>query len=231
MHTTNHMNTLNWHYLLSEEKKLLYFQKIFTILENKRKKGVIIYPQQKNIFNAFRLTTFASIKVVIIGQDPYSHPNQAHGLAFSVLPNIVPLPPSLKNIYTELITDIPTIVMPKHGCLNSWAKRGVLLLNSILTVEQGKSCSHANIGWEKFTDKIIHIINIYKKNIIFLLWGRYAQNKGNIINHNKHYILEASHPSPMSVQKGFIGCHHFSKTNAILAQKNIKTINWQPKII
>lgn len=225
------MKKLNWSSFLSEEKKLLYFQKILTILHDKRKKGIFIYPRQKDIFNAFRFTSFESVKVVIIGQDPYYNPNQAHGLAFSVLPNIIPIPPSLHNIYTELITDIPKIIMPKHGCLQSWAKEGVLLLNSILTVEHGKSGSHANIGWEKFTDKVIHILNVYRKNIIFLLWGRYAQNKGNIIDHKKHHILETSHPSPISARYGFIGCRHFSQSNKLLIQKNIKTINWQPKII
>lgn len=225
------MNKLNWNYLLSEEKKLSYFQNILTILKNKRKQGITIYPKQKDIFNAFRFTTFESIKVVIIGQDPYHGANQAHGLAFSVPPNIVALPPSLNNIYIELATDIPKIIIPKHGCLQSWAMEGVLLLNSILTVEESKSGSHANIGWEKFTNKIIHIINIYKKNIVFLLWGRYAQNKGNIIDHKKHYILETSHPSPISAQYGFIGCRHFSKTNTFLIQEKMTTINWQPEII
>lgn len=225
------MNKLNWSNLLSEEKTLLYFQKILTTLHEKRKKGIIIYPKKKDIFNVFRFTTFESVKVVIIGQDPYHNPEQAHGLAFSVLPKITVLPPSLINIYKELSTDIPKITIPKHGYLKNWATEGVLLLNSILTVEHGKSRSHANIGWEKFTDKVIHTINIYKKNIIFLLWGRYAQNKGNIIDHKKHYILETSHPSPFSAQHGFIGCHHFSKTNIFLKKQNTKTINWQPKIM
>lgn len=225
------MKKLNWSNFLSQEKKSLYFQKILTTLNNKRKKRIIIYPKQKDIFNVFRFTDFESVKVVIIGQDPYHGPNQAHGLAFSVLPNITSLPPSLKNIYTELKSNIPNIVIPKHGYLKSWATEGVLLLNSILTVEQGKSCSHANIGWEIFTDKIIHILNIHRKNIIFLLWGRYAQNKGNIINYKKHYILTTSHPSPISAQHGFLGCRHFSKTNIFLTKKKIKTINWQPKII
>lgn len=221
------MKQLDWHFFLSKEKKLSYFQNILIYLHNKRKKGIVIYPKKKDIFNAFRITHFHSVKVVIIGQDPYHGPNQAHGLAFSVPPNILSLPPSLNNIYTELASDIPEIIIPKHGCLIHWAMEGVLLLNSILTVEQGKSCSHANIGWEKFTNQVIHILNIYRENIIFLLWGRYAQNKGNIINNKKHYILETSHPSPKSAKYGFIGCRHFSKTNKFLIQKNIKTINWQ----
>lgn len=224
------MKKLNWHSLLSEEKKSFYFKKIFTTLHDKNKKGIIIYPKKKDIFNAFRVTTFESTKVVIIGQDPYHGPNQAHGLAFSTPPKTLPLPPSLNNIYTELTSDIPDIVTPKHGCLLSWATEGVLLLNSILTVEQGKSRSHANIGWEKFTDKIIQILNIYKKNIVFLLWGRYAQNKGNFINDKKHHILTTSHPSPMSAQYGFMGCRHFSKTNRFLIQKNIQPVNWHINI-
>lgn len=221
------MKTLNWSVLLSKEKQLHYFQNIFIILQNKIKKGVVIYPNKKDIFNAFRFTTFTSVKVVIIGQDPYHNPNQAHGLAFSVLPKTIPIPPSLNNIYTELTSDIPKIITPKHGCLIDWATEGVLLLNSILTVEQGKSFSHANIGWEKFTDTVIHTLNIYKTNMIFLLWGRYAQNKGNLINHQKHHILETSHPSPMSARYGFIGCRHFSKTNTLLMQHNLQPINWQ----
>lgn len=225
------MKKLNWSALLSEEKKLSYFQRILYILHQKKTQGIVIYPKTKDIFNAFRFTTFNSVKVVIIGQDPYHSPNQAHGLAFSVLPNICNLPPSLKNIYKELNLDISEFTIPKHGYLKSWATEGVLLLNSILTVEKGKSCSHQNIGWEIFTNKVIHILNIYKKNVIFLLWGRYAQNKGNIINIKKHYVLETSHPSPISAQYGFIGCRHFSKTNQILIQNNKKIINWQPKII
>lgn len=224
------MHNLTWSSFLSEEKKSLYFQKILNTLHNKRKKGIIIYPKQKDVFNAFRFTKFESVKTVIIGQDPYHGANQAHGLAFSILPNITPLPPSLNNIYKELKSDIPEIITPKHGYLKSWATEGVLLLNSILTVEKGKSCSHIHIGWEKFTNKVIHILSTYKKNIVFLLWGRFAQNKGNIINYKKHHILETSHPSPMSAKYGFIGCHHFSKTNSFLRENNKTPINWQPKI-
>lgn len=223
------MKKLTWRSFLSEEKKLSYFQKILTILHKKRKKGIIIHPKKEDIFNAFRFTEFESVKVVIIGQDPYHGPNQAHGLAFSIPPHITPLPPSLNNIYKELISDISDIKKPKNGYLKSWSEEGVLLLNSILTVEQGKSRSHTNIGWEIFTNKVIHILNIYKKNIVFLLWGRYAQKKGEIINHKKHHILETSHPSPMSVKYGFFGCRHFSKTNFILKQHNKTPINWQPK--
>jgi len=221
---------LNWRFLLSKEKTLPYFQNILFAIEKRKKKGITIYPKKKDVFNAFRFTSFESIKVVIIGQDPYHGSNQAHGFAFSVLPGVLP-PPSLRNIYKELASDMPDFVIPEHGCLESWAQEGVLLLNSILTVEEGRSCSHANIGWERFTDKIISILNTHKEKVIFLLWGKYAQNKGNIINHKKHYIFTASHPSPISAQRGFLGCHHFSKVNILLAQQNKQIINWQPKII
>ncbi|WP_159715140.1 uracil-DNA glycosylase [Blochmannia endosymbiont of Camponotus nipponensis] len=220
---------LTWQYFLSKEKKLSYFKNILFIVEERKKKGIIVYPQKKDIFNVFRFTSFKSVKVVIIGQDPYHGPGQAHGLAFSVLPG-VSLPPTLRNIYKELRSDIPNFTTPNHGFLKSWAQEGVLLLNSILTVEAGKSCSHANIGWELFTDKTIHTLNLYKEKIIFMLWGRYAQKKGNIINRKKHHILSTSHPSPMSAQHGFLGCRHFSKANMFLLQQNKQTINWQPKI-
>lgn len=220
------MQTLNWKLLLSKEKNKPYFKKIINILHQKRKLGTIIYPKPNNIFNVFRITEFASIKVIIIGQDPYHGPNQAHGFAFSV-PIGIKLPPSLHNIYKELKSDIPGFIIPKHGCLLSWAQKGVFLLNSILTVEQGKSGSHANIGWEQFTDTVIHMISDHQKNLVFLLWGNYAQKKSILIDNKKHYILTTSHPSPISAQYGFLGCQHFSKTNAFLMQHNKKTINWQ----
>ncbi|WHL25156.1 MAG: uracil-DNA glycosylase [Candidatus Blochmannia vicinus] len=224
------MKELTWRYFLSEEKKLSYFKNILSSLEEQKRKGIVCYPKQKDIFNAFRFTSFESVKVVIIGQDPYHGPNQAHGLAFSVLPGVL-IPPSLRNIYKELVSDIPNFVIPSHGCLKSWAKEGVLLLNSILTVEAGKSNSHANIGWELFTDKVIRILNIYKEKIIFMLWGRYAQKKGNIISQKKHHILIASHPSPISAQYGFLGCRHFSRANMFLMQQDKQMIDWQPKIV
>ncbi|URJ33190.1 uracil-DNA glycosylase [Candidatus Blochmannia vicinus] len=223
------MKELSWRYFLSEEKKLSYFNNILSYLEEQKKKGIVYYPKQKDIFNAFRFTSFESVKVVIIGQDPYHGPNQAHGLAFSVLPGVL-IPPSLKNIYKELVSDIPNFIIPNHGFLKSWTKEGVLLLNSILTVEAGKSHSHAHIGWELFTNKVIHILNVYKEKIIFMLWGRYAQRKGNMISQKKHHILTASHPSPISAQYGFLGCRHFSKANMFLMQEDKQVIDWQPKI-
>lgn len=220
------MSELTWKFFLSKEKQYPYFKKILHILQQEKKSGKIIYPKSNDVFNAFRFTTFESVKVVIIGQDPYHGPNQAHGLAFSVPFGNEP-PPSLKNIYKELQSDIPGFIIPKHGCLQSWTQEGVLLLNSILTVEKGKSCSHANIGWEQFTDKVIHILNMYKNNLIFLLWGNYAKKKGSFIDRRKHYILTSSHPSPMSVNNGFLGCQHFSKTNTFLIQHNKQIINWK----
>ncbi|AKC60104.1 uracil-DNA glycosylase [Blochmannia endosymbiont of Polyrhachis (Hedomyrma) turneri] len=224
------MKLLTWKSVLSSEKSKLYFKNIFNYINQRKSQGIIIYPEQRYIFHALKLTPFQKVKVVIIGQDPYHQPNQAHGLAFSVQPGIT-IPPSLMNIYKELSSDISTFVIPKHGCLESWAKEGVLLLNSILTVEAGKTCSHANIGWEQFTDKIIDVLNTKKNKLIFLLWGKYAQKKGNIINNKNHYILKTSHPSPLSAQFSFFGCKHFSKTNYLLTINNQNKINWQPRLL
>lgn len=220
------MQKLNWKSLLSQEKNLPYFRNILNILHQKRKLGIIIYPKKNDIFNVFRFTEFESIKVIIIGQDPYHGPNQAHGFAFSV-PYGVKIPPSLKNIYIELASNISNFIIPKHGCLKSWAREGVFLLNTILTVEEGKSYSHSNLGWEIFTNKVIRILNDYKTNLIFLLWGNHAKKKSVFINHKKHYILTTSHPSPMSAKNGFLGCQHFSKVNAFLIKHNKTIINWQ----
>lgn len=220
------MPKLTWKSLLSQETNLPYFKNILNILHQKRKRGITIYPKQNDIFSAFRFTSFESIKVVIIGQDPYPAPNLAHGLAFSV-PMGIKTPPSLNNIYKELQSDIPNFIIPKHGCLYAWTKEGIFLLNSILTVEQRKSGSHISLGWEKFTDKVIYILNKYRENLIFLLWGNYAQKKSIFIDHKKHLILTTSHPSPISAQYGFFGCKHFSKTNNFLIQHNKKIINWQ----
>uniref|UniRef100_UPI003F5D168D uracil-DNA glycosylase n=1 Tax=Buchnera aphidicola TaxID=9 RepID=UPI003F5D168D len=185
-----------------------------------------MYPRQEDVFYAFHLTPFESIKVVIIGQDPYHNTNQAHGLAFSVRFGLQ-IPPSLKNIYHEVTENFN---LPKdyyfHGCLSRWARQGVLLLNSILTVESGKPRSHVNLGWEKFTDQLIYYINTYLNNVIFLLWGQYAQQKRVFINSNKHIILCASHPSPLSAYRGFFGCRHFIKTNNILLEQKKNVIFW-----
>ena len=194
-------------------------------LAQELKQGKIIYPHGKNIFNAFNHTPFDQLKVVIIGQDPYHGPNQAHGLSFSVQPGIAP-PPSLVNIFKEQQSDLG-ITPPSHGCLTSWARQGVLLLNNVLTVEAGKAASHQGKGWELFTDQVVSVINECKKNIIFLLWGSAAQKKGQVINPLRHHILKAPHPSPLSAHRGFFGCGHFSKTNQILQGTNRTPINWQ----
>ena len=182
-----------------------------------------IYPPQCDVFNALKYTPFEKIKVVIIGQDPYHGPGQAHGLSFSVPPGIAP-PPSLKNIFLELNNDLG-LPIPKQGCLIKWAEQGVLLLNAVLTVESGKPQSHANKGWEQFTDKIIQVVSDKKQGVIFMLWGAYAQRKGEIIDPTKHFILKAAHPSPFSV-KGFLSCRHFSKANVFLMKQGKTAIDW-----
>ncbi len=183
-----------------------------------------IYPTPENIFSAFNLTSFENVKVVIIGQDPYHGPNQAHGLCFSVQPG-VKIPPSLANIYKEIESDLG-IKMPSHGYLKSWAEQGVLMLNALLTVEDGKPMSHKNYGWEKFTDHVIDLINKEKENVVFMLWGSPAHAKAKNVDPNKHHILKSVHPSPLSSYRGYFGCKHFSKCNEFLASKGITPINW-----
>jgi uracil-DNA glycosylase len=214
-----------WQDLLADEKKQPYFQQILKFLEKEKNAGKIIYPKSADIFNAFKYTPFPEVKVVILGQDPYHGPNQAHGLCFSVQKGIAP-PPSLKNIFIELHQDVG-IDIPKHGCLESWAKQGVFLLNTVLTVEAGKAHSHANMGWERFTDKVISIINEQKTGVIFLLWGTPAQRKMQLIDKKRHYVLTAVHPSPLSAHRGFFGCRHFSKTNTLLRQMGKPEIDWR----
>ncbi len=167
---------------------------------------------------------------MILGQDPYHGPNQAHGLSFSVQPGI-PAPPSLVNMYKELVSDIPGFQCPNHGCLIGWAKQGVLLLNTVLTVERGNAHSHANLGWETFTDKVIAAINEHRSGVVFLLWGSHAQKKGNFIDANKHHVLKAPHPSPLSAHRGFFGCKHFSKANELLEKQGMAPINWTPELL
>ena len=220
---------LTWHDVIGAEKETAYFQQIMSFVESERRAGKTIYPPAQDVFNAFRLTEFSDIKVVIIGQDPYHGPNQAHGLCFSVLPG-VKTPPSLVNMYKELASDIEGFTIPDHGYLKSWADQGVLLLNTVLTVEQGKAHSHANCGWETFTDHVIDAISAQNENVIFLLWGSHAQKKGRVIDGNKHHLLKAPHPSPLSAHRGFFGCKHFSKTNQILLEQGKEPIYWQPTL-
>lgn len=197
-----------------------FFQKIEKEYQNK-----IIYPKKENIYNALKLTPYENVKVVIVGQDPYHGENEAHGLSFSVQKGIK-LPPSLKNIYKELLNDL-NIVEPNCGDLTSWAKEGVLLLNSVLTVEKDKPASHAKIGWNKYTDYIIQKINEKEKPVVFILWGNFAKTKKELITNPKHLIITSAHPSPFSARNGFFGSKPFSKTNEYLKENNIKPINWQ----
>ncbi|NHB98059.1 uracil-DNA glycosylase [Photorhabdus stackebrandtii] len=221
--------SLTWHDVIGNEKKQPYFLDTLAYVAKERQAGKTIYPPQQDVFNAFRYTELADIKVVILGQDPYHGPNQAHGLSFSVQPGI-PAPPSLVNMYKELVSDIPGFQYPNHGCLISWAKQGVLLLNTVLTVERGNAHSHANLGWETFTDKVIAAINEHRSGVVFLLWGSHAQKKGNFIDANKHHVLKAPHPSPLSAHRGFFGCKHFSKANELLEKQGMVPINWTPEL-
>ena len=215
-----------WKDVIGIEKEQPYFQQILAQVQNARAAGRVIYPPQNEIFNAFKLTEFEQVKVVILGQDPYHGPNQAHGLAFSVKPNVPP-PPSLVNMYKELATDIVGFQIPNHGYLVEWAQQGVLLLNTVLTGEQGQAHSHANFGWETFTDRVIAALNQQREHLVFLLWGSHAQKKGLFIDRERHCVLTAPHPSPLSAHRGFFGCRHFSKTNDYLRAHQIGEINWQ----
>ncbi|EJH2590783.1 uracil-DNA glycosylase [Vibrio parahaemolyticus] len=214
-----------WHDVIGEEKKQGYFVDTLNFVEAERAAGKAIYPPAKDVFNAFRFTEFNDVKVVILGQDPYHGPNQAHGLCFSVLPGIK-TPPSLVNMYKELAQDIEGFQIPQHGFLQSWAEQGVLLLNTVLTVEQGKAHSHSKTGWETFTDRVIEAINQHQHGVVFLLWGSHAQKKGRFIDRSKHYVLAAPHPSPLSAHRGFLGCKHFSQANQLLASQGKEPINW-----
>ena len=215
-----------WTDVIGKEKTQPYFQHILQQVHAARLAGKIVYPPQEEVFNAFKLTPFENIRAVILGQDPYHGPNQAHGLAFSVKPGVA-TPPSLLNIYKELGTDIAGFQMPNHGYLVKWAEQGVLLLNTVLTVERGLAHSHANLGWETFTDRVIAAVNTHRQNVVFLLWGSHAQKKGQFIDRTRHLVLTAAHPSPLSAYRGFFGCRHFSHTNAYLRQHDMSEIDWQ----
>lgn len=216
-----------WQDVISEQQQLEYFQQTLAFVKQERDSGKTIFPPTNEVFGAFDVTPLTQVKVVILGQDPYHGLGQAHGLCFSVRPDIK-TPPSLVNIYKELVQDIDGFCIPSHGYLQSWAKQGVLLLNTVLTVEQGNAHSHAKCGWETFTDKIIAELNEKDDEIIFLLWGAHAQKKGKMISRDKHHVLTAPHPSPLSAHRGFFGCGHFSKVNQILDDMGKEQINWQP---
>jgi len=215
-----------WQDALGPQKEAEYFTRLMARVESEREAGKVIYPPQQDVFNALKYTPLQSVKVVILGQDPYHGPNQAHGLCFSVLPG-VKTPPSLVNIYKELAADIDGFVIPKHGTLTGWAEQGVLLLNTVLTVEQGKAHSHSKWGWETFTDAVVDAVNRYQQGVVFLLWGSHAQKKGMQIDTSKHHVLNAPHPSPLSAHRGFLGCKHFSQTNQLLSSQSKSPIDWQ----
>ncbi|WP_308025185.1 uracil-DNA glycosylase [Neisseria oralis] len=215
-----------WHEALGAEKEQPYFRHIIQSVRQEREAGRIIYPPAADVFNAFKATEFNQVKVVILGQDPYHGAGQAHGLAFSVRPEI-DIPPSLVNIYKELADDIPGFSIPQHGCLQHWAEQGVLLLNTVLTVRAGQAHSHAALGWEQFTDRVITQLNEYREHIVFMLWGSHAQKKGAFIDRRRHLVLSSPHPSPLSAYRGFFGCKHFSQANAYLAAHGTAVIDWQ----
>lgn len=214
----------SWKAVLAEEFNQPYFHTLREFLVEERKHH-IVYPPGGLIFNAFDKTPFHIVKVVILGQDPYHGPGQAHGLCFSV-PHGVPAPPSLVNIFKEIQDDLK-IPVPKHGNLEKWAEQGVLLLNATLTVRANQAGSHQKKGWEQFTDKVIQILSAQRTGLVFILWGRYAQAKEALIDTQKHYILKGPHPSPLSAYAGFFGCKHFSKTNELLRNQLLEEINWR----
>ncbi|MEK5757907.1 MULTISPECIES: uracil-DNA glycosylase [Acinetobacter] len=216
----------SWKYGLSEFLLSPKMDALKTFLIEEKKADKVIYPPNHLIFNALNTTPLDRVKVVIIGQDPYHGPNQAHGLSFSVQKGVV-LPPSLRNIFHELHNDLG-VKIPKHGDLTHWAEQGVLLLNAVLTVEAAQPTSHQKRGWEEFTDHVIDVLNEQREHIVFILWGAYAQRKGQRIDQNKHLVLKAAHPSPLSANRGgFFGCKVFSKTNNYLKQHGIEPIDWQ----
>jgi len=216
----------SWLEVLEGEFEKTYMKNLKAFLLTEKQNGATVYPKGADIFNAFNHTPFDKVKVVILGQDPYHGAGQAHGLSFSVQKGVA-VPPSLKNIYKELEADIPGFRTPDHGNLTKWADEGVLLLNATLTVRAHEAGSHQGKGWEIFTDTVISKLSEQREGIVFLLWGRYAQNKAELIDQHKHTVLKAAHPSPFSVHNGFFGCRHFSKTNAVLEKEGRKPIDWQ----
>ena len=215
-----------WLEVLKDEFDKDYMVKLRQFLKEEKDAGHVTYPKNADIFNAFNTTPFDKLEVVILGQDPYHGSNQAHGLSFSVQKGIT-TPPSLKNIYKELQSDIPGFTIPTHGDLTEWAKQGVLLLNASLTVNDGEANSHATFGWHTFTDAVIKTISEQKEGVVFLLWGRFAQDKAALIDTSKHFVLKSAHPSPFSADAGFFGSKPFSKTNLYLREHGLKEIDWK----
>ena len=217
-----------WLTILNQEFEKPYMKTLKSFLLEEKQKGFTIYPKSADIFNAFNHTPLEKVKVVILGQDPYHGTSQAHGLSFSVQKGMV-IPPSLKNIYKELASEFADFKTPSHGNLTAWADQGVLLLNATLTVRAQEAGSHQNKGWEIFTDKVISALSEERKGIIFLLWGKYAQQKESLIDTHKHHVLKAAHPSPFSAYTGFFGSGHFAKANTFLVAQGLEAINWQIK--
>ncbi len=216
----------SWLNVLGEEFEKPYLKTLKSFLLEEKQKGFLIYPNDADIFNAFNHTPFNKVKIVILGQDPYHGPNQAHGLSFSVQKGVA-VPPSLKNIYKELANEFVGFKIPTHGNLTRWADQGVLLLNATLTVRAREAGSHQNKGWETFTDKVITELSNKRTGIVFLLWGRSAQQKAHLIDMQKHYILKAPHPSPFSAYTGFFGSGHFAKANSLLVEQGLEAISWE----
>lgn len=215
-----------WQEFIKKEQQKTYYKNLQQFIDQEITAGKSIYPSEEDRFKAFSLTELKNTKVVILGQDPYHGEGQAHGLSFSV-PKGVKLPPSLRNIYKELADDLCWDNLPENGDLSEWAKQGVLLINTVLTVEKSNAGSHAKRGWEQFTNNVIQHINDNNEGVVFLLWGSYAIKKSTLIDSNKHHILTAVHPSPLSAYRGFFGCQHFSKTNNLLIVQNKTPINWK----
>lgn len=213
-----------WLAVLQDQFEQPYMQQLKAYLKTEKRAGKVIYPPANEWFNAFNAAPFNKVKVVILGQDPYHGPGQAHGLCFSVRPG-VRFPPSLLNIFKELSNDLG-LPMPDNGSLQHWAEQGVLLLNATLTVEQGNAGAHQGQGWEQFTDQAIACLNQQREGLVFILWGSYAQKKGQLIDAEKHLVLKSPHPSPLSAHRGFFGCGHFSKANAYLEQQGLTPIMW-----
>jgi uracil-DNA glycosylase len=215
----------SWMNVLSLEFQQDYFKNLMEFITSEKNKGKLIFPSSADIYNAFNLTPLSKVKVVILGQDPYHGDGQAHGLSFSVKDDIK-LPPSLKNMFKELEDDIDAFQLPTSGNLSKWAAQGVLLLNAILTVEAHKAASHQKQGWEQFTDNVIKLVSKECEHVVFLLWGKYAEQKERLIDEQKHLILKAAHPSPFSAYRGFFGCKHFSKVNEYLNSEGRTAIDW-----
>lgn len=214
----------SWLERLAAEFHEPYMQELRAFLLQRKRSGAKIFPPGRLIFNALDSTPFDQVRVVILGQDPYHGPRQAHGLCFSVLPGVNP-PPSLVNIFKELESDLGQ-APPPHGCLQSWADRGVLLLNAVLTVEQGQAGAHQGKGWETFTDQVVRLLNAERDGLVFMLWGGYALKKGAVIDRHRHCVLTAPHPSPLSAHRGFFGCRHFSQANTYLEGRGEAPVDW-----